>query len=506
MQTYKHVVIIGVDGAGAFFRDTATPHIDRIFMDGATSYDMLTAYPTISAQCWGSMLLGVAPEFHQLTNGLVSSFPYDTDSPYPSVFRVVREAYPTAELASFCNWNPINIGIIEDGLGVHKDTAGDEELTEKILTWLDDHAPTLLFVQFDSIDGAGHGHGYGSPEHLAAITASDGWIGRIYDKYMEKDLLQDTLFIVTADHGGTPGGSHGGDSDAELYVFLGLCGRTVEKGTIADPDVRDIAAITAYALGLPLPETWTATIPDGVFTGVSGRKRPENVTPPSLVRHHDTIPTPADKTFLDALPTVKAYFPFDGIMADVTGQVPVQGTGKLYHTDGYFGDGLVLDDGHVTLSGVRFGQNSFSIAAWVKLSSFASDPAIFGNKDWHSGSNPGFVLCQEGGAVHFNAGNGKDRIDVNARLPKDFMGWVHVLLAVDRTVGKVSIYVDFALAVEANLPDTLRDVSFDALDFNLGQDGTGTYGTRIALMLDEVILMDGVPDAGQVEGLKKHYR
>ena len=70
---YKHVVIVGVDGAGRFFADADTPNIDRIFKNGACTFDMLTAEPTISAQCWGSMLLGVPPEVHKLTNGIVAS-------------------------------------------------------------------------------------------------------------------------------------------------------------------------------------------------------------------------------------------------------------------------------------------------------------------------------------------------------------------------------------------------------------------------------------------------
>ena len=32
--TYKHVVVIGIDGAGAFIREADTPHFDRIFAEG----------------------------------------------------------------------------------------------------------------------------------------------------------------------------------------------------------------------------------------------------------------------------------------------------------------------------------------------------------------------------------------------------------------------------------------------------------------------------------------
>ena len=35
MYTYKRVALIGVDGAGTFFRQTDTPNIDRIFENGS---------------------------------------------------------------------------------------------------------------------------------------------------------------------------------------------------------------------------------------------------------------------------------------------------------------------------------------------------------------------------------------------------------------------------------------------------------------------------------------
>ena len=140
---YKHVFLIGVDGAGAFFRNTETPNLDAIFANGAVSYDVLTSNPTISAECWGSMLLGITPEVHGLTNSIVSAVPYPTDGPFPSVFRVIREAMPDAELGAFSHWNPINSGIIEEGLGVTKDTAADAELTDKICAYLEKNSPTF---------------------------------------------------------------------------------------------------------------------------------------------------------------------------------------------------------------------------------------------------------------------------------------------------------------------------------------------------------------------------
>ena len=100
MRKYSHVIVIGIDGAGSFIKDAHTPSFDEIFKNGAKTFDALASNPTISAECWGSMLLGVGPEVHKLTNSIVSTIPYPTDSVFPSVFKRIREFYPDANLGS----------------------------------------------------------------------------------------------------------------------------------------------------------------------------------------------------------------------------------------------------------------------------------------------------------------------------------------------------------------------------------------------------------------------
>ena len=95
-KKYSHVIVVGIDGAGSFIKDAETPYFDRIFENGAVTYGALASNPSISAECWGSMLLGVGPEVHKLTNGIVSSTPYPVDSKFPSLFRRIREVMPEA--------------------------------------------------------------------------------------------------------------------------------------------------------------------------------------------------------------------------------------------------------------------------------------------------------------------------------------------------------------------------------------------------------------------------
>ena len=57
---YKHVFIIGIDGAGRFIKDADTPNFDRIFKDGAVKYTARAEVKTDSGPNWGAILTGAS--------------------------------------------------------------------------------------------------------------------------------------------------------------------------------------------------------------------------------------------------------------------------------------------------------------------------------------------------------------------------------------------------------------------------------------------------------------
>jgi len=272
---YSHVVVVGIDGAGQYIKNADTPYFDRIFRDGSVTYRAYASNPSISAECWGSMLTGVGPRVHGLTNEIVSTRPYPLDSRFPSLFKRIHKAYPDYILGSYCDWNPITFGIVENDLPVSQATARDTELTPVICDYIRENKPNFLFIQMDSVDGAGHGHGYGSKAHLERIHVVDAYINDIYQAVCDADMKEDTLFIVIADHGGTYSGEdqpagHGGWSEGEKLVTFALAGKNVIKGEMGDANVRDLASIVLYALGIEAPafdeNGWTSQIPENLFT------------------------------------------------------------------------------------------------------------------------------------------------------------------------------------------------------------------------------------------------
>lgn len=270
-QPVKRVFILGMDGAGNFIQQTDTPAIDSFLKKGALTYMAQAESPTISAECWGSILHGVLPEKHQLNNDIVSIERFPSDSLHPSLFRLARETWPEAKLASFTGWGPINYGIIEEGLDVHKESFPDAELVVQLQQYVENNPDVkLLFMQLDEPDGSGHAYGYGpdSPKYLESITNCDRLFGLVLGTIEKLGLLEDSLVILITDHGGGGDNKHGHGSDHPMdkNVFWGCVGPGIEAGIQIPPlSIVDTAAIAAYALGMTTPSHWDAKLPDSLF-------------------------------------------------------------------------------------------------------------------------------------------------------------------------------------------------------------------------------------------------
>ncbi|MBQ6265068.1 MAG: alkaline phosphatase [Clostridia bacterium] len=276
---YKHVFIIGIDGAGTFFKNDYMTNFHRIFDKGAVKYEVRTETKTDSGPNWTSILTGVSYFKHGAENGVVEGSQERLFKRYPSIFSVVHNALPDAQLASINNWGAVNVGIVEDDIGVVKKTVGPDSATvDAIVDYFNEgHAPAVFFTQLDEVDAAGHGFGSSSPEYEKAMKEADERIGIIYDCLEENGLLDDGLFIVTADHGHKATGGHGRFSKIESYSTIAVSGKTVISGGNMDKDVklRDVAAISLYALGVePTEWSFSARVPGNLFKDVNGQPRP----------------------------------------------------------------------------------------------------------------------------------------------------------------------------------------------------------------------------------------
>lgn len=513
MQRYKHVAVIGIDGMGNFNRHTETPCMDRVFSHGASTYLAMSMDPTISAENWGGMLLGAEPAVHGLTNGYISCHAYSNNN-LPSLFSRIRKAFPDSYLASVVNWEPINIGIVEDGIRVDKRTADNDTLvTDEVIDCVK-NKPLFMFVQLDEVDGAGHHFGYGTEGHLKKITEIDSLVGRIYDEYVNQGIAEDTLFICISDHGGNNHG-HGGWSEGEKYVFFAAAGRGVSDGKIGFAVTKDISAVVLYALGIEIPAYnpagFTSQVPDGIFENFNGLyNMPEIIQPPV---QKFTPAFDSEEGIYDLFgDRLKLCMFFDNSSEDETGKCSVSQSGNFkFYSNGVMGDAAEFGaTGSLIVDNLVFSK-SFSWAFWLLADAdLPGHICVLGNKSLeteHYQEN-GFDIVLRNHSVMVQLGCGDDDTDSVTSFGADsFRGWIHIAVSFDYENIVLKTFVNFGPAHIDSADKRFFDGVSKGGKFIIGDDsGTGYNKNRgLIFRMDDLLCIDGVLDESDIEKLKKYY-
>jgi len=108
----------------------------------------------------------------------------------------------------------------------------------------------LVILLVGAVDAAGHAHGGASREYRDAAVVADRAVARVLARV---DLSRDAV-IVTADHGHTGRGGHGGVEPEVLAVPLIAAGAGIRPGAGAlDARLIDLAPTVSALLGLPAP-------------------------------------------------------------------------------------------------------------------------------------------------------------------------------------------------------------------------------------------------------------
>ncbi|WP_169979100.1 alkaline phosphatase [Tautonia rosea] len=262
-----HLVIVGVDGLGPEgIRRAETPAIDAVIARGAWSMRARAVMPTSSSPNWASMIMGAGPEQHGVTSNAWEPDAFEIaptvagpDGRFPTIFSILREQRPEAEIAVIYDWGGFGRLLNGDEVDLDLDADGPEAATAAAEAALVDRRPTLLFVHLDHVDHALHDHGFLSEPYLDAVTQADRFIGRIVSALDRAGLTDRAAVLITSDHGGR-GTSHGGATMDEMLIPWILSGPGIGCGVeLADPiNTYDTAATAAVLLGITPPECWIA--------------------------------------------------------------------------------------------------------------------------------------------------------------------------------------------------------------------------------------------------------
>lgn len=251
----KRILLIGIDGIGILPQIAKTPNIERVIQNGIYTFNGTTVYPSYSLECWSSMLHAVDPALHKMSTTFFPPDQWDPNSPYPSVFKMILQARPNAEIGSFVNWDIINSLIIEKNLQMTKrNNQNDESVAMEAAEYVKDTNFTMVFVSFNDCDESGHKDGFYSENQIRTLESVDRYIGGIFSALNESGKDKDTMIILSTDHGGSGlrPASHGSNHPKDMTVYWAATGPNFprHKELVAKYHTIDMTPTILYVLGI----------------------------------------------------------------------------------------------------------------------------------------------------------------------------------------------------------------------------------------------------------------
>lgn len=263
----KHVVLIGLDGWGAYSVSKAEiPNIRKMMNEGCYTLKKRSALPSSSAINWASMFMGAGPELHGYTQwgSKVPELPsreVTENGIFPTIFYLLHKARPEAEIGCLYEWEGIKYLVDTLALDYHAQAPDYNKHPEALCgmaeKYIKEKTPVLLAVCFDNPDHVGHAAGHDTPEYYAKLNELDTYVARIVQAVKDAGMFDNTIFIITADHGGINKG-HGGKTMQEMETPFIICGKNVKKGGEFSESMMqyDVASTIAYIFGLKQPQVW----------------------------------------------------------------------------------------------------------------------------------------------------------------------------------------------------------------------------------------------------------
>jgi predicted AlkP superfamily pyrophosphatase or phosphodiesterase len=247
------VLILSIDGLRPDAIALAPmPNLLALMNDSAYTLNAQTVHPSVTLVSHSSMLVGVCPSKHGVdwndylpVNGYATGtdiFDLAHAAGLQTVMYVGKE-----KLRQITEPSSTDIFVFIND----RDLVITEQLIEN---FPQDFG--LLFVHFPTPDWMGHVYGWMSPEQLSVIYRADEALGQILAELDARGLRDETLIIITADHGGHST-SHGSSLPEDMTIPWIASGPGIQPKTLTTPvHTMDTAATAALALGLPIPPEW----------------------------------------------------------------------------------------------------------------------------------------------------------------------------------------------------------------------------------------------------------
>lgn len=249
----ERVIIISYDGLRPDAIELAPmPNLMELARNGAYSHTSARTidYPATSPS-HASMLSGLCMEDH----GVIYNryFMYMGYSKGVDVFDLAHEAgLKTVMIVSKDKLRQLAEPETTD---VFEIVYGEPAITREAVAQID-NGFDLMFVHFAGPDNRGHKYGWMSGEYMKVLREGDEGLGAIIIALKENGLFDNTLFIITADHGGHDKNHIGLVIEDYRIPWIAYGPGVVSKELTLPMYTMDTAATAAYALNLSLQPEW----------------------------------------------------------------------------------------------------------------------------------------------------------------------------------------------------------------------------------------------------------
>jgi predicted AlkP superfamily pyrophosphatase or phosphodiesterase len=260
-----HILIIGCDGFGSVgFTPSNAPVLHKLMREGTYTLHARGVMPTSSSPNWASIIMGAGPEQHGVTSNdwetnkfEIAPVAVGSGTMFPTIFGVLREQRPKSFIACVHGWDGFGRLMEPRAMDLLENVKGSTNTARRAVEVIRQHKPTFLFVHFDDVDHAGHQFGWKTTEFFQAVEEVDGLIGDLLAALSEAGIRDQTVVIMTADHGGKAK-SHGQPTMEEIEIPIIMAGPGIKRGhEIKTPvNTYDTAATVAALFELKAPEAW----------------------------------------------------------------------------------------------------------------------------------------------------------------------------------------------------------------------------------------------------------
>lgn len=248
----RRVLIVSEDGMRPdLITQQPMPWHERLAREGSYTWHARTIRHSDTLPSHASMLSGVDVNLHGLSWN--SWRPARGFIHVPTIF--TEAGARGLKTAAFVGKFKLRHILPEGAVGVFERPGYYcKKVSEEAARFLVAEKPDLAFVHFSDPDEAGHSTGWLSESYKRAGVASDRCLGTLYQALERSGLLEETLLIVSADHGGHNHGHSGALSCDREIPWIARGPRVRRDYNIHSPiSTMDTAATALRALNLPLP-------------------------------------------------------------------------------------------------------------------------------------------------------------------------------------------------------------------------------------------------------------